>query len=581
MSSTETKIERKLSFTAKGTEEENKVEWIAFKAKLLARAQTKKLTSTFKKGTTHEDEGKASSSEECINAWTLLIECIDNDNLVVELYNSYVDEEKDAYDPRGAFQLLNERFGGKPGEDLARVEATWDAYLAILKKGLPRIPTEVDLTDTFNKLNTFVDNLNGTHRKIKKKSVAYDLLRLVEPCHADIYRGVHHALGKAENSDKIEDPKAVEAIIKHAVALETRRLARVEHAEESELSALKAQVAELKAMSVAREAKSIHPRGNPRDTFKTIKNCDTCGLKHAGLCERDPKNLDKVDWSKVPKNRMINKTIAEQAKQIEDLNKKLSLSAKMVQLKTDDIVLRIPEGEGPTVSSVTAMFRGDPTPLRCGIDSKAIGGCFFSDMRAFPFGITNTSQSVELADGFYSKIIGTGTAVLIFKDEITGKDHKEYIPDSFLVEGFNQPLLGVDTLQKKDASGRMFRIDLQERVMITRTGATVSIDKLFDVPASYASSDLIAKKSVAEPMLSPTDLVSRGKKEPKVIPALTITDAELKTIELHMRRLGIPNVQRLRIMPDIVEGLPDILKKTPLVQHQNNCDTLLLQMECK
>jgi hypothetical protein len=187
-------------------------------------------------------------------------------------------------------------------------------------------------------------------------------------------------------------------------------------------------------------------------------------------------------------------------------------------------------------------------------------------MRAFPFGITNTSQSVELADGFYSKIIGTGTAVLVFKDEITGKDHIEYFPGSFLAKGFNQPLLGVGALQKKDASGRIFLVDMHKHFMITRTGAYVSMDENFDALASYADSDLpklVAKKSVAEPMLSPTDLVSRGKREPKVIPALTITDAELKTIELHMRRLGIPNVQRLRIMPDTVEGLPDVLKKTP------------------
>ena len=30
-----------------------------------------------------------------------------------------------------------------------------------------------------------------------------------------------------------------------------------------------------------------------------------------------------------------------------------------------------------------------------------------------------------------------------------------------------------------------------------------------------------------------------------------------------MKRLGIPNVQRLRLLPDSVEGIPDVLRKTP------------------
>ena len=110
------KTERKLSFTAKGTDEENNIEWIAFKAKLLARAQKANLTSTIKKGKSHADQRVASTAEECINAWTMLIECIDNDNLAAELYRTFVDEDADKYDPEGAFKMLNERYGGNPGD---------------------------------------------------------------------------------------------------------------------------------------------------------------------------------------------------------------------------------------------------------------------------------------------------------------------------------------------------------------------------------------------------------------------------------------------------------------------------------
>ena len=39
-----------------------------------------------------------------------------------------------------------------------------------------------------------------------------------------------------------------------------------------------------------------------------------------------------------------------------------------------------------------------------------------------------------------------------------------------------------------------------------------------------------------------------------------ITDTDLATIELHMRRLGVPHPRRMRMMADAVEGAPDALR---------------------
>ena len=100
--------------------------------------------------------------------------------------------------------------------------------------------------------------------------------------------------------------------------------------------------------------------------------------------------------------------------------------------------------------------------------------------------------------------------------------------------------------------------------MITKSGATVAVDNDFDVAASYApEAKLSEMRNVPEPTLAPTDLVSRGKKEPKIRPPIHITRAEMDTIELYMRRLGIPNPQRMRLLPDSVDGVPEALKKTP------------------
>ena len=140
----------------------------------------------------------------------------------------------------------------------------------------------------------------------------------------------------------------------------------------------------------------------------------------------------------------------------------------------------------------------------------------------------------------------------------------EYYPNSYLVEGFDQPLLSVGVLLSNG-----FQVDIVGNRLVTKSGTVVKMNE-FDVSASYVKSaaklsdlrtvpepvphptdpKLSDLRSIPEPILHPTDLVSRGKKEPKVQPPVTITASELATIELHMKRLGIPNVQRLRLLPD-------------------------------
>ena len=66
---------------------------------------------------------------------------------------------------------------------------------------------------------------------------------------------------------------------------------------------------------------------------------------------------------------------------------------------------------------------------------------------------------------------------------------------------------------------------------------------------------------IPDPTPRHDDLVSRGKREPKMHTAVDITATELKTIELYMRRLGIPNAKRMRLFAT-VDGAPDILLET-------------------
>ena len=57
---------------------------------------------------------------------------------------------------------------------------------------------------------------------------------------------------------------------------------------------------------------------------------------------------------------------------------------------------------------------------------------------------------------------------------------------------------------------------LHEGIMTTKSGITVSLDKTsFDITAKFVTPLEAKLSSIPEPALSPTDLVSRGKKEPR------------------------------------------------------------------
>lgn len=81
-------------------------------------------------------------------------------------------------------------------------------------------------------------------------------------------------------------------------------------------------------------------------------------------------------------------------------------------------------------------------------------------------------------------------------------------------------------------------------------------------PEQPPSSLRAALSHIPQPSLRPDDMVSRGKSEPQVRKTVDITTDELKTIELHMRRLGIPNAKRMRLFADM-DGAPEVLRKTP------------------
>ena len=558
----------KAIFTAKS--EDVTVEWTAYKTKIMGKARAKNLAAALKTGKTHSDPTKKASNDELASAWSLLIDGIHNNVLVAELARVYSDEDKDMYDPSGAYAMLNERFGGTT-RDNSLIEDHWDKYQELILTGLPSKPTDKDMNSILNEIGTIVENLRGTHREVTNKSFCLDLIKLTEKCHPEIHRGVRDDFAWLSTS-KQENPAEVEMSVKAAIHREMRHMARVDGT--SELSALQATLAaqqkEIESLKLqAKSAATNNPRnpnnrtGNPNDNPNGDRDrppvcpVDGCGLRHRGLCERDWRNLDKIDWAKVPANRKANKTIAEQNKKIHDMQQKLSAKCTTVQ----DIVFSTPGGVELKASTVQAKFKSAPygDTFKVGLDTKCSGGCMFGDLRAFPHGIEHISGTVKNAGAFESKVIGKGTAALVHTDAITGKEFVEYYPNSYLVEGFDQHLLSAGCLM-----GNGFTIDLSGKKMITKSGATVAVDNDFDVAASYApEAKLSEMRNVPEPTLAPTDLVSRGKKEPKIRPPIHITRAEMDTIELYMRRLGIPNPQRMRLLPDSVDGVPEALKKTP------------------
>ena len=547
----------KLAFITTEDDQKNHIEWTAYKSKLIAAARAKKVNRALMFNKKQDSEDKA-DVESLAKAWAMLITPIASAELVATLAGRFVDEDAEQYDPSGAYKYLCERFGNQ-SKDLTKIEDAYSNYNARVTKGFGRLPTEKDMDAACTELRNLRLVLAGSHREVPEKTAALDLVAMLKTCHAEVRRTANDKI--KDLGGKREEVIPVEMAITSAVLQEVPIVQS--DVSDTELTALRAAVKEQQATIAELQAKSAtstrpwRPNAPARDR---PQKCPTCNIPHPGLCEQDEANLDKIDWDTVPASRRYkNKAIA--------LEKKLKLEAKTVTVDpyADPFATSGPKvckAEYPNPDAITGT-----RTVMVGIDSKCLGGCFFNSPAAFPFGTEPCNTTVGLAAGPGVKVSGVGTAALVHTD-VDGKIFTEYYKDSYLVESFDQPLLSVGTLMS-----RGFKIDFAKMQMTTRSGYIVPIDAKFDTPAKYLNGPEV--KSVAEPMpsekggrfaddvvLSPTDAISRGASEPKPR-TVNISDSDLGTIELHMRRLGVPHPRRMRMMADAVEGAPDALRKTP------------------
>ena len=269
-----------LNFNAKGTEEENTLEWMAFRAQLMAKARKKNLHHTLKKGI-GTDGKTAANDEDKANAWSLIITSISNIALAAELARIFSDEDKDTYDPHGAYNYLDSKFKGAKETDNTLIENTYEKYLKLIQSGFGHIPTEASVRDTFNDLGTCVARLRGTRREVTDDNLCVDLTKMTEKCHHEIHASVIDEIKALSPEDKKNIGKTEKAI--HAGILSAiRRLERMQTTsdEDPKIKALMVQLAEQKVIIDELQAKSARttPRTRaPRGPRGEAKKCDTCG----------------------------------------------------------------------------------------------------------------------------------------------------------------------------------------------------------------------------------------------------------------------------------------------------------------
>ena len=142
--------EQKLTFHGKGNDAENTVEFLAFKAKLMAKARRNGVHRVFTNNM-KADNTTAADEDDKATAWDLLVLPIMDNNLVTDLVRRYANEDTLVYDPKAALEHLSSKFGGKvSADDAAKTEVTAKKYSALVDKGLPLKPTEKEMTDTLN-----------------------------------------------------------------------------------------------------------------------------------------------------------------------------------------------------------------------------------------------------------------------------------------------------------------------------------------------------------------------------------------------------------------------------------------------
>jgi hypothetical protein len=302
----------KLAFIITEDDQKNHIEWTAYKSKLIAAARAKKINRAllFNK---QQDKDDAAEVEALAKAWAMLITPIQSAELVATLAGRFADEDKELYDPAGAYKYLCERFGNQ-SKDLTKIEDTYLNYNARVTKGFGRLPSEKDMDAACTELRNLRLVLAGTHREVSEKTAALDLAAMLKTCHAEVRRTAHDKI-KELDGGKRESVVAVETAITSAVIQEVPNVTKAEGSN-TEIAALQVQLKAQQATIAELQAKAATaPRPPPREPRPRPQACPICDIPHRGLCEQDPANLDKIDWDKVPASRRYkNKAVALEKK---------------------------------------------------------------------------------------------------------------------------------------------------------------------------------------------------------------------------------------------------------------------------
>ena len=125
----------KLAFVITSDDQKNHIEWTAFKSKLIAAARAKKVNRALLHNKKQDTEDKA-DVEALAKAWAMLITPIQSAELVATLAGRYADEDKEHYDPSGAYKYMCERFG-KQSKDVTKIEQNVATAGSQLRVGMP------------------------------------------------------------------------------------------------------------------------------------------------------------------------------------------------------------------------------------------------------------------------------------------------------------------------------------------------------------------------------------------------------------------------------------------------------------
>ena len=242
------------------SDQQNHIEWTAFKSKLNAAARQKKINKALMLNQKQDSTDKA-DVDTLAKAWALLITPIQNAQLVATLAARFSDDDAEKYDPAGAYKYLCERFG-KQSNDVTKIEDAHSDYNTLVGKGFGRLPTEKDMDAVFTELRNLRLVLAGSHREVTDETAALDLAAMLKTCHAEVRRTANEKI-KDLGGHTRKEVTAVEMAITSAVVKEVPIVTKAEEpsaelaALHARLSAQEATISELQAKAAA-----ARPRGD-------------------------------------------------------------------------------------------------------------------------------------------------------------------------------------------------------------------------------------------------------------------------------------------------------------------------------